>query len=264
MRRCIAVAIASSASLAVWATGAQALAAQPAWYSCLKAPKLEKAFTGAYEDSLCKTENAGHQGKYELVEGLGTKTKLSAKGGEVPGGAGSEISWEVSLPEGGALQWSCGAAKALGQLAGPNRVVGLTITLKGCGLTGAGQSPGVVVLGPLSGELGYLDEAHTQVGLDLAGEAETEGELAELTERATGAKFVLRGSMIGRLTGDLNKVGKVFAISWTGFPSFFEGPEDVLTMEQVSGKEELPPGEHPARLELGVKAKGPAVEVKTS
>ncbi len=277
MRRFLAAAVAAIAVLAAWAAGAQA--SSPTWVSCVKAPRVDRVWTGAYENPACSAANPEHHGKYELVEGLGTKTSVSAKGGRAPGVKFTELFLESNSPTRG-WKWGCSTARLLGQMAAPNRLVGATLTLKGCTITSAGQAPGVVVMGPMSGELGYLDESHTGVGLDLASESEPGGVLTEFTSRTTGASFVLRGSMIARQTGDLSGVSKVFfeqyvASNWLGetepgyepqtnLPSFFEGPQDILTVEQTGGEEELPPGENPAALQLELKSKGPAVEAKRS
>lgn len=277
MRRFLAAAVAASAALAVWAAGAQA--SSPAWFACVKAPRVERVWTGAYENPACSVANPEHHGKYELVEGVGAKTAISAKGGRAPGVSHTELVLEANSPTRG-WTWGCSTARLLGQAAAPNRVVAATLTMKGCTITSAGQAPGVVVMGPMSGELGYLDESHTGVGLDLASESEPGGALTEFTSRTTGASFLVRGSMIARHTGDLTGVGKVFFDRYeagnflgetepgfepqTNLPSFFEGPQDVLTVEQTGGEEELPPGENLAALTLELKAKGPAAEVKRS
>jgi hypothetical protein len=277
LRRFIAVAVAVGALTSVAATSAQA--SPPTWFSCQKALRVERVYTGAYENSGCSVANAEHHGKYELDEGIGTKDKVSGKGGQAPGVVHTELELETSAPA-SSLSWGCLTARETGLMAAPNRIVGAMLTLQHCGITGPGQKTGNVVLGPMSGELEYLDGEHVGVGLDMTSEAEPGGELAEFTDRRTGATFVLRGSMIASQTGDLSAIDKVFrdrleVSSWLGetepgysprtdLPSFFEGPQDILTIEQTSGEEELPPGEHPAGLQLEMKFKGPAVQAKRS
>lgn len=263
--------------MVVWAAGAQA--SSPAWFSCQKAVRVERVYTGAYENSLCSVANAEHHGKYELDEGVGAKDKVSGKGGQAPGVVHTELELETGTAT-SSLSWGCLTAREVGRMAAPDRIVGAALTLQHCGITGPGQKTGNVVLGPMSGELGYLDSEHAGVGLDMTSEAEPGGVLTEFTDRRTGAEFVLRGSMMAIQTGDLSGISKVFrdtleVSDWLGEtepgysprtdrPSFFEGPQDILTIEQIGGAEELPPGEHPAGLQLEMKFKGPAVQAKRS
>jgi hypothetical protein len=267
MRR-ILMAAAAVGATAVWAGTAQAVQPRPAWYSCIKAPKLEKVKTGGFSDSKCSTVAPTHEGKFERVEGLTEKRHFTAKIGNAHYG----FAW-------GARDEGLGECHSTleGDFAPPNRMTGVMIHMEHCSseATGEGQPTGTALIGPLAGELGYLDEAHTQVGLDLTSESEPGGQILRFTTYHDRV-YSLRGSMIATVTGDVNQVSKGFTITLEGgeyldpgheprtnIPSFFEEPQDILMTEQVGGSEDFPPGEWPSDANMVAKAKGPAAEIKT-
>ncbi len=188
---------------------AGAFAAEPALYECAKAPKVEKKYTGKYTDKKCSIEASeaeraeGKKNKYILQEGIGKGKKFKGKGK----GANLEV---IGL--GGV---TCGSSADEGSFTGPKAAGKVIVTFKGCELSGhqcenTGKA-GEVKTNPLKGEVGYINKATHEVGVDLSAESGT------YEAKFTCGELELRvsGSVIGVLTSPINVFTKVATLSFT-------------------------------------------------
>lgn len=209
------------------ALAANAAAAEPAFFECAKLKG------GAFADKLC-SESAASKGKFELQEGIsGKKKTFSAKAADIQ-------------LEGESLELLCLHVRMAGEVTAPSAVGHVTITMESC-TTGAGlycgaavgHHRGVIELGPLSGTLGYIDAATRQVGLDLAPESgRVLGQFG--CNAGDTPEDQLVGSLLGALSGDVDAVGKSFALGETGSGSF-EGDEPQRLEALPIGSSEAEP-----------------------
>jgi len=219
------------------ATAVAAAAAEPAFFECAKVGSGE--FTS-------KTCSGGGPGKFSLKEGTGRKLTFSLKSSLV------ELNSE-------AVEVSCLKTKLSGENTSATTVGGVFIKMSGCAefpmisCTSSGQKPGVILLGPLSGSLGYLNKAAKEVGVDLTGEGgHPLGEFA-----CAGTDFQLKGSVIGLRGGDIDAVSKTFSLKFGGFDAFEGGELELPTLVDLStAKEES------ATLKATFRGSGERLEVK--
>jgi hypothetical protein len=216
-----AVAIAGVLAIAALTAAASAPASGPVWAYCGKAiPKT----VGAYTDKACSVESPSHEGKYELTDGIG-------KGKGFKGKVGGNELHGVNDPS-GEFNMSCLRGSISGHFVAPDKLAGVVISLSKCetNVSDERKTCGLVTE-PLSGELGWLDEAKGEAGVKLTSEAEPEAGL-------TGEEGVCvpevrrrwRGSMIGRW-GPVGKVAKESTFTFTAQP-FFE--EDKPRYDETS------------------------------
>lgn len=178
---------------------AGASASGPVWAYCAKAiPK----HTGAYADKSCSTAATGHEGGFELVDGIG-------KGKPFKGKAEGEIRLYGVVAE-GEFNMECGrGAKIAGRFVAPNKVSGVVISTSKCrtNISEEAKACGLVTV-PLAGELGWIDQAKGEAGLKLTSEAEPEvGVIAEAAGCVAEAKTRWRGSAIARW-GPVGQISK--------------------------------------------------------
>ncbi|MGO9489372.1 MAG: hypothetical protein ACLQBB_10140 [Solirubrobacteraceae bacterium] len=170
---------------------APAGAAGPVWAYCAKASPKD---TGAFSDKTCATAAAGHEGKYELVDGIGKGKPFKGSAGSPFGG----ITIHGVVPP-GEFNMYCNSGRITGRPVAPNRVAGLVISLSKCHTNISPEvKTCVFVSAPLSGELGWIDQAKDEAGLKLTSEAEPEsGLMAEAAGCLAEVKTRWRGSAIG-------------------------------------------------------------------
>jgi len=183
------------AALAVMAVAASAATASgPAWFSCIKAPKVGKSHTGNFNDKMCTSPNGEGKGKFLLAEGTGRGKRFKGKGGPAVLHAKTWL---------GDNKIECAQSKASGVAEAPNRESDVEVTFKKCVASigskkcnSAGKKPGEVRLHAMNGELGYLKESPAVVGIRLELESEPGGVIAEFT-CGEDLEVTIAGSLIG-------------------------------------------------------------------
>jgi hypothetical protein len=215
------------AAFAVFAFASTASAAgSPTWFACVKSAKnLENKYTGKYTDKLCTTEASeaqiaeGKANKYELAESLGKGKEIKGKGGV------AVLHVKTWL---GDNTVECQKSKSVGKPELPNREKEVSISFSKCvaltvhTCTSPGANKGEIKLSGLKGELGYLEEEPTKVGLKLESEANPgpEGELGFFECENLNVKVI--GGVIGEVTGDVNTISKVSSVNYLATESIGE------------------------------------------
>jgi hypothetical protein len=188
-------------------TAAGASASGPHWVYCGKAvPKN----TGAYTDKACSAESPTHEGKYELLDGIGKGKGFKGKteGGFVLHGV---------VPP-GEIPLQCEKASISGSYVAPNNLANVHIIMSKCEYNIHEDVACSMTSTPLSGELGWINQAKGEAGIKLTSEAEPEtGLIGEVQGCLKGVKQRWRGSAIGRW-GPLNQVTKESTFAFTAFP----------------------------------------------
>lgn len=228
-----------------------ASAAEPALYECGKAgketvewkegtpphekTKKKSVYTGHFEKG-CTVENTtdnyrikgahpGPEGKYEVMEGIGK--------GKVFKGTGGRAELEVHSV-GGII---CQSSSDSGKFSSPKEASDIAVTFKGCEYIDTkceskGAKAGEIKTNTLKGELGYIDAAKDEVGVDLTPESGTYE--AEFT--CEPQEMRVRGSVIG-LVGPVNEFTKTSTLTFEqaygkqGITRFEGGLEDTLLTE---------------------------------
>jgi hypothetical protein len=180
-------------------TAASASASGPVWAYCGKTvPKN----TGAYTDKACSIESPSHEGKWELIDGIG-----KGKGFK---GTGESVEFR-QVNEKYTFEIFCEKDKVSGRVLAPDNVAGVVISMSHCRTSPFDAEKGCAVSTvPLSGHLGWIDQAKGEAGLELTNEAEPE----------TGIFANIQGCFFPH--GDLRISGAVIA-KW--------GPTGVVTKE---------------------------------
>jgi hypothetical protein len=193
--------IAAGALLACGASSALG-AGTPAWFACAKAlPKN----TGNYTDKYCSEPSAPGEGKWELQEGIGKGKGFKGKGGP------AILHVKTWL---GDNKVECAKSKSTGKYEAPNREREVTVSFSKCvalftkSCTTPGAKKGEIKVTGLQGELGYLEEEPTSVGLKLESEANPgpTGELA--TFECENLSTTLLGGVIGVMSKDIDTISK--------------------------------------------------------
>jgi hypothetical protein len=206
MKRAAIPALLSVIALVAMSAGS-ASASGPVWAYCGKAvPKK----TGTYTDKACSVESPGHEGKYELLNGIGKGKGFKGKteGGFVLHGV---------VPQ-GEIPLQCEKASISGSYVAPDKVAGVHINLSKCEYNVHEDVACSMSSTPLSGELGWINQAKGEAGIKLTSEAEPEtGLIGEVQGCLKGVKQRWRGSAIGGW-GPLNQVTKESTFAFTAFP----------------------------------------------
>ncbi len=227
------------ASAAVAASAAAAT--EPAFFECAK---LKSG--GEFTDKNCSSPGPG---RFVLREGIGRKHQFKMKSS-----SGIEVVTE-------AFEMICGKTSVGGEDTSPTTVASVYIKMSGCEqeaeqCTSSGEKSGVVLLGPLSGSLGYTDKEATEVGVDLAGEGgHPLGEFG--CNRSHTPEYRLNGSIIGLRRGDINVVSKQFTLAFGAVSSFEGGEPDVPTLLDLGTSEE-----EAATFAAGFRGSGERLKVK--
>jgi hypothetical protein len=231
-------------------TTAAASASEPALYECAKLGG------GEFLDKLCTEGGHLGTGKYELREGVGKKTAFSGKNPRI-------------RLDAKAVPMFCKNAKLSGQDTSPTTVGKVFVTLEKCTevpvttkvpCTSAGApKSGTVVIGPLSGTLGYVNREAKEVGIALTREGG--GPLTEYGCNHTSAiEYRLIGSLFALRTGEINTIGKMAGLDFNvgGAQSYEGGEPNVPTLVVLATGEEQTV--HTERIEFS--AKTTTIEVK--
>lgn len=218
VRTMLAPAIAAACLLAASASAASG--AEPVWYRCAAVAKAGKHYTGAYANKHCTKRSTTHTGRYE-VQPLAHALKFSGLGPGSPARfAPFESTWHIkgTLRE---LTLHCTGGTGEGEIVPPDSVAALTFTLTGCAdreseLETRGEGSGKVVLGPLSGHLGWIDHEKGELGLELGSEAPggsitAPNSVWRVVGETTGPRGVY-GSMIALIPSSEGRVGRTFAL----------------------------------------------------
>ena len=252
---------------------AGASASGPVWAYCGKTvPKN----TGAYTEKSCSIESPSHEGKYELIDGIG-------KGKPFKGKAEGEIRLYGVVAE-GEFNMECGrGGKIAGRFVAPNKVAGVVISMSKCATNISEESNSCgLVTAPLTGELGWIDQAKGEAGLKLTSEAAPEaGLIGEAAGCVPGAKSRWRGSAIASW-GPLGQISKESTLAFNAHaffeeanprfdehsnPPAFEGEEGIhILRSEINSPEtgfewEPTPGGNAAALEGTFHDKGEALMV---
>ena len=170
---------------------AGASASGPVWAYCAKAsPKS----TGGYTDKTCTAGAAGHEGSYELLEGIGKGKPFK--------GANAFLAFYWQIPGKASFAVECEKNKVSGGFLAPNRLAGVVISMSKCTV-----KPGPFMeqqketcsatTQRLSGELGWIDRAKGEAGVKLTNEAEPEaGVFADFRSCFEELDLRVRGSLI--------------------------------------------------------------------
>ncbi len=196
-------------------TAVSASASDPALYECAKAPKIEKKFSGHYSNKKCTPESfvaAGGQ-KYEFQEWKKEPAKIKAFKGK---GAGANL--EIQ----GAGGITCKKSSDTGKFTGPKTASDINVTFTGCEFLGfqcasAGAKAGEVKTNPLKAEIGYVNKAKHEVGVDLS--AEKGLYEAELT--CSTIHLRVSGAVIGTAT-PVNTFSKTATLTFNQSAGFQE------------------------------------------
>jgi hypothetical protein len=263
------VALASVASAAASAS-AETL---PAVYECGHAPKEtvtvkgkpKSVYTGMYTDKKCsklapegKYRAEGKpEGKYEFQP-----WNLEAKKGKAKvfkgKGAGSNLD-VVGLGE-----VTCTSSSDEGFFSGPKTADKIKVTFKGCEVDAEkchskGAATGEIKTNTLDGEVGYINKAKKEVGVDIKAESglyEAEFECGTLPLDA-----VVKGSVVG-LVEPINKYSKEATFTFerlgtTQEPTKLEGmPTDTLIVEECGNCKPIGSGEKESAMQNKVTNKG--------
>jgi hypothetical protein len=201
-----AVAALAGALVLVALTAASASASGPVWVSCSKAvPKNSGAFT----DKACSMESPSHEGSYELVEGIGKGKPFK--------GTAEDVEFE-QLNEKFDFIIRCTKDKISGRYVAPDKVAGVVISMKRCMVQPEDVEKGCEVhTAPLTGRLGWIDQAKGEAGLELTSESEPEtGVFTNITGCfEPHVTLTISGSVIVHLgpTGVLTKERTVSAVA---------------------------------------------------
>ncbi len=223
----------------------KAQAALPEIGRCVKveATKVgkEKIYHGHYEAKDCIEENPlpaeSVNGQYEWLPGTGANSAFTTS------------SAKTTLTTVGGSSVTCSHSSGSGQYTGLKTATA-TLTLTGCQLAASkqacqssGAAAGEIVTSPLSGELGFIEDAyegedlHVSVGLDLK-HAPT-----LLTAECGGEALSVGGSVIAPISS-LDKMASTFTLKFTAAggkqkpESFEEEPNDTLLSTLGSGSAE--------------------------
>jgi hypothetical protein len=230
MRRVGITGVAVVATLALgFSAPAGASALGPVWASCAKALPKD---TGAFTDKSCTTEAGAHDGKYELLDGIG-------KGKAFKGKAGSEARFDWNVPGKGEFDLECSDSKVSGRQVAPNKVADVVISFSKCRTNlSEFEKSCVAQTVPLSGELGWIDSEAGTAGVSLSSEADPGGLIAEVQGCLAEVKERWSGSVIAEWS-PVATISKQSTLSFlsdgvfteeTGFiyenlPAAFEGEE---------------------------------------
>lgn len=190
------------AMFAIAAVAAAAQAAEtPTWYECAKAPHS----AGNFSNKTCTEASAPGKGKYELKEGIGKNKPF--KGSDKT--AKAVLNVKTWLPD---QTVDCTGIKDSGKLALPNLEKEVEVTYSNCTALGnkcssAGvKKEGEIHITGLKGELGYVEESPTVVGLKLENEATPGGTIVEFNCKVVTA--AVAGEVIGTVGKDVNTISK--------------------------------------------------------
>ena len=106
--------------------------AQTVTHPCTKAAKVNRAFTGAFDDKACSMVNATHEGKFELEEGIGDGRAFRGKG-------------EITIGSESGVAVTCEGASDTALVTGPSSLAHVQLELHGCSINGTWRtctSPG--------------------------------------------------------------------------------------------------------------------------
>ena len=230
MRRTNIVGLLLAAILALGAVAASsALAAGgPEYLACGKAKKEGKKYTGKYENKTCSEVSGTSEGKYERAAAkfpVKFKSKIGATKVHVYDPKDSSEDAEVICTKGkdaGAITSSTAGT--------------VTITEEGCNVPvedengnkskfpGAcntpGQKSGVIVSKPLATKLVWLDEAHTEPGIDIQ-PAEAGGVFEEADCLFEKVKVKETGSILAAVA-PVGVATKLLTITFSVQPTTYE------------------------------------------
>jgi hypothetical protein len=214
------------------ASSASASASGPVWAYCAKAAPKN---TGAYSDKSCTTAAAGHTGKYELPDGIGNGKPFKGRS------EGFSIHGVVPPGEFNTFCEQHNHETVSGRFVAPNKVADVVISGSDC-RTNISEPAKTCTFdtAPLSGELGWIDQAKGEAGLKLTSEAEPEiGLIAETSGCVAEVKERWRGSAIGTW-GQVGGISKESTLTYVpqqflGEPPRYDQDSNPLAFEGEAG-----------------------------
>ncbi len=256
---CLAAVFVASALMSASASAAT----EPALYECVKAgketvkykkgtkEKSKSVYTGEYTEKECKTKagpgkyraEGKPEGKYALQEWTHAPKAFSGSGG--PG----------NLDVVGLGEITCSASSLSGTLTSPTTGAGIRVKFTGCEVDGekcksSGAATGEIVTNALDGEVGYVDAAKTEVGIDSKGESS----IYEAEFSCGIEDLVVKGSVIGLVSpvNTLTTTGEFTfeRLGTTQLLTKFEGGlPDTLITEVCGGCNPIGSGEKESALQ---------------
>ncbi len=237
------------AVFALAAVAVSSASAAPTYYECAKVKG------GKYEDKACSKLAGSEKGeKYELQPGRGKNKAFKGKGKAATlytPAVGGEVKCGTSKDEGFINASFTGQEKV--------KVVFGKCTSLGKNCSSPGAKKGEIKTNPLSGTLGYISKTGPKVGVSLTGE----GGKPSAEFNCEGLEIVTTGSVIGEITGDVNKFNKestdTFVVNGSGvqIPTKFEGGPTEVLESTINGSGPFESGE-----ETTVVNKGETLEIK--
>jgi hypothetical protein len=160
---CVVTALTVSAVVA-----GPASALPPEYGRCVKVPKIEKKYNGAYTDKGCTIKSETSSGKYEWLPG-GVKLGQTSTGGK------------GTLQEVGKYAVGCESESSTGEYVGTKEAKHVVVTFKGCHVppficTSPGHAAGELVTKELEGRVVWKSEVKHEASVDLFPTPEKMGE----------------------------------------------------------------------------------------
>lgn len=197
---CLVAALALSAVVVASAT-----AAAPEYKTCLAVKKVDRKYTGKYNNKTCSSINIAGEGKYELGEwNAGKKVTTKGKGGA---GVNKLVDPFTQTVEGAT---ACTGEKTVGEITGAKTSV-TTVEYKGCkngakNCNSAGEGKGKIKTELLLGELVPLGSG-SEVGILITSAADP-GVAPLAVYECEGLDVTAVGAVIGEVTGNVGAASK--------------------------------------------------------
>jgi hypothetical protein len=223
----------------------KAQAALPAIGRCVKTEATkegkEKVYHARYETKDCVEENPlpenNLKGPYEWLPGPGAESSFTTS------------SAKTTLASVGGKTITCAHSTGSGQYTGVKTATA-TIALTGCQLTSnkqacqsSGAAAGEIVTSPLTGELGFIEDAYEGEELNVSVGLDLKHAPTLLTAQCGGEALSVGGSVIAPISS-VDKMTATFSLKFTAAggkqqpESFEEEPKDTLVSTLGAGSPE--------------------------
>jgi hypothetical protein len=187
---------------------ATAIAAEPVFYECGKAEKVEGKLIGHYKTAVCSPEGYVETGgKFEFQEAQESTQKFKLKGKH-------PLTWTAN-PLGSI---ACSNVTGSGEYRNAKVLSDIKLTITGCkwySYSFSNVAPGEIVTEPLEAEIGYLNPLTHKVGIDFRPES---GEYLAIFHADGGEviKMGWKGSVIGEIVTPINVYSNLLTIEFEG------------------------------------------------
>jgi hypothetical protein len=206
MKRVRLVSGIATAAVFIALSAVVAAAAPPEYGRCVKVPKIEKKYNGAYTDKGCTIKSETSSGKYEWMPG-GVKLGQTSAGGK------------GTLQEVGKYAVGCESESSTGEYVGTKEARHVVVKFKGCHVppfvcASPGHPAGELETKELEGRVVWKNEAKHEASVDLLPTPEKPGELEpKFIAFSCGAlTVVVRGSVLVPI--EANKMASTFKLKF--------------------------------------------------